>query len=87
MLIAWLLAVALGAAIGYAVAQRGARRYWQRTLDQQQALLRAELDAGKEQVQQLRQDNADLRYQLGEASKARHYAERRLAESRGDKAP
>ena len=84
MVIAWLLAVALGAAIGYTVAQRNARRYWRRTLDQEQALLQAELDASKGQVQQLRQDNADLRYQLGEMSKARRYAEQRLAQSRGE---
>ena len=84
MLIGLLLAAALGAALGYAVAQHSARRYWRRTLDQEQALLQAELDASKTQVQQLRQDNADLRYQLGEMSKARHSAEQRLAQSRGE---
>lgn len=84
MMIATLLAFALGAAIGYVVAQRSARRYWRRALDQEKALLQAELDASKAQVQQLRQDSADLRYQLGEMSRARQYAEQRLARSRGE---
>jgi cell division protein FtsB len=82
-LIMWLLAVALGAVVGYSLSQRGSRIYWQRELEQQQAALRAELDAIKQQVQNLRQDNADLRYQLGEQEKARRYAENRGAENRG----
>jgi cell division protein FtsB len=75
-LIAWLLAIALGAVLGYSLSQRGSRSYWQRVIEQQQAALQAELEAAKQQIQTLRQDNADLRYQLGEADKARRYAER-----------
>lgn len=78
MLVAWLLAIALGAALGYWIAQRSARAYWQRRLEQEQSLLQAELDASKQLVLQLRQDNAGLQYQLGEAEKARSCAERRL---------
>lgn len=77
MLVAWLLAIALGAALGYWIAQRSARGYWQRRLQQEQSLLQAELDASKQLVLQLRQEAAGLRYQLGEAEKARRYAEER----------
>lgn len=77
MLIAWLLAVALGAAIGYLLSQRSSRAYWQGALEQQQATLQAELDAVKRQLQTVRQESADLRYQLGEAEKARRAAEGR----------
>jgi uncharacterized membrane-anchored protein YhcB (DUF1043 family) len=83
MLLAWLLAIAVGAVLGYVVAQRAARNYWQKKLDQDLALLQAELDASKQMVLQLRQESADLRYQIGEADKARRYAEQRLAD-RGD---
>lgn len=77
MLLAWLLALALGAAAGYLISQRGSRNYWQKLLDQQRAALEAELDAGKRQIQTLRQDNADLRYQLGEVEKAQRYLQDR----------
>ena len=82
-LLLWLLAVAIGAVIGYSVSQRGTRAYWQRALEQPQAALAAELDAVKRQVQSLRQDNADLRYQLGESDKARRYLENRFGENQG----
>lgn len=78
MLVAWLLAIAVGAALGYVVAQRAARNYWQTKLDRDIALLQAELDASKQLVLQLRQESADLRYQINEADKARRYAESRL---------
>jgi cell division protein FtsB len=81
MLIAWLLAVALGALLGYTLSQRGSRKYWQQQLQQQQAALRAELDAAKQQIQTLRQDNADLRYQLGESEKTRRYLEAKNSET------
>ncbi len=77
MLLAWLLAIAVGAALGYTVAQRAARSYWQKKLTQDLALLQAELDASKQLVMQLRQESADLRYRVGEAEKARRYAEGR----------
>ncbi|MET0379423.1 MAG: hypothetical protein ABW049_10580 [Spongiibacteraceae bacterium] len=77
MLVAWLLAIAVGAALGYTVAQRSARGYWQNRLEQEQSLLQAELDASKQLVLQLRQENVGLRYQVGEAEKARRYAEGR----------
>jgi predicted aminopeptidase len=83
MLVAWLLAIAVGAALGYTVAQRAARGYWQNRLEQEQSLLQAELDASKQLVLQLRQESAGLRYQIGEAEKARRYAEERLL-SAGD---
>ena len=84
MLVAWLLAVALGAALGYWIAQRAARVYWQKRLEQEQALLQAELDASKQLVLQLRQDNAGLQYRLGEVEKARRYFEGRSGDSGGD---
>lgn len=81
MLVAWLLAIAVGAALGYSVAQRSARGYWQKRLEQEQSLLQAELDASKQLVLQLRQENTGLRYQIGEAEKARRYAEDRAHDS------
>lgn len=81
MLVAWLLAIAVGAALGYSIAQRASRSYWQKRLEQEQSLLQAELDASKQLVLQLRQEGAGLRYQLGEAEKARRYAEERLSGS------
>jgi hypothetical protein len=87
MLVAWLLAIAVGAALGYTVAQRAARGYWQNRMEQEQALLQAELDASKQLVLQLRQENAGLHYQLGETEKARRYAEERSrSDDEGDKA-
>ena len=83
MLLAWLLAVAVGAALGYSIAQRAARTYWQKKLDQDLDLLHVELDASRQQVAQLRQENADLHYRIGEADKARRHAESRL-QDRGD---
>jgi uncharacterized membrane-anchored protein YhcB (DUF1043 family) len=79
MLVAWLLAIVLGAAIGYLVSQRGSRRYWQQQLEQQQLTLQTELEAVKRELQQQRQENADLRYRLGESEKARRYMESRQA--------
>ncbi len=86
MLVAWLLAIAVGAALGYSIAQRSARGYWQKRMEQEQSLLQAELDASKQLVLQLRQENVGLRYQLGEAEKARRYAEDRAqgGDSLGD---
>jgi uncharacterized protein HemX len=78
MLVAWLLAIAVGAVLGYSVAQRTARVYWENRLHQEQALLQTELSGSKQLVSQLRQENADLRYQIGEADKARRSMETRL---------
>lgn len=75
MFIAWLLALALGAAFGYFIAQRASRTHWQNVLEEQQLALRSELDAARQQIQSLRQDNADLSYRLGESEKARRYLE------------
>jgi|GEM_PF-3095910 len=75
MIIGWLLALVLGAVLGYTMAQRASRRQWQKTLEQQQAALRGELDAAKEQLKALRQENADLSYKLGESEKTRRYLE------------
>jgi len=75
MIIAWLLVLALGAALGYFVAQRASRAHWQNVLHEQQLALRSELDAARQQLQDLRQDNADLRYKLGESEKTRRYLE------------
>jgi cell division protein FtsB len=75
--IALLIAIALGAVIGYSLSQRGSRLYWQRLLEQRQAATQAELTAVKQQAQTLRQEIADLRYQLGESEKARRHAENR----------
>jgi uncharacterized membrane-anchored protein YhcB (DUF1043 family) len=85
-LILSLAAIVVGAVIGYSLSQRGSRQYWQRELEQRQATLQAELDAAKRQVQNLRQDNADLRYQLGEAEKARRYLENKQNENNGNPA-
>lgn len=78
MLVAWLLAIAVGAVLGYSVAQRTARVYWENRIKQEQALLQAELNGSKQLVLQLRQENADLRYQHGESDKARRALEKRL---------
>lgn len=78
MFVSWLLAIAVGALLGYTVAQRTARVYWENRLQQEQALLKMELNGDKQLIQQLRQENTGLRYQVGEAEKARRYAESRL---------
>jgi len=75
MIIAWLLVFVIGTAFGYFAAQRGSRRHWQTLLAEQEAQARAELDAAKQQIQALRQDNADLNYKLGESEKSRRYLE------------
>jgi uncharacterized membrane-anchored protein YhcB (DUF1043 family) len=77
MVVAWLLAVVVGVALGYLIAQRAAKRYWQRELVQQQLTLETEKEGLQQQLQQLRQEAADLRYRLGESEKARRYLERR----------
>lgn len=81
MLLAWLLAIVVGAAVGYLLSQRGSRRYWQQQLEQQRLTLETEMEALKRDLQQQRQEGADLRYRLGESEKARRYSEARL---RGD---
>lgn len=85
MFIAWLLAIAVGAVLGYTVAQRTARIYWENRIQQEQALLQTELKGDKQLIQQLRQENTGLRYQVGEAEKARRYAETRLLDRSGQK--
>ena len=78
MLVAWLLAIAVGAVLGYSIAQRTARVYWENRIKQEQALLQTELNGCKQMVLQLRQENADMRYQVGESDKSRRAMEKRL---------
>ena len=81
MFVAGLLAVVVGVVLGYLIAQRAARRYWQREMAQQQLALATEHEAVQQQLQQTRQEVADLRYRLGESEKARRYLESRLEQS------
>ena len=82
MLVAWLLAVIVGVVAGYLIAQRAAKRYWLREIEQRQLALETEKEALQQQLQQTRQESADLRYRLGESEKARRYLESRLEQSK-----
>ena len=86
MILSWFLALALGGAAGYALERRAAGRRWRLRLEQARAALQAELAAAQGRLQALRQDNADLRYQLGESEKTRRYLEsmRQDPAQRGD---
>lgn len=76
----WLFAgvLVVGLAVGFFLAksrfQAGASPEQQREL----AAITAESDSIKNQLSQLQQDKADLRYQLGEAKKSLNYAEQRI---------
>lgn len=81
MIIAWLLALAVGAFAGHTLSQRSSRRHWEQVLEQRQAALREELNEANRQLQALRQENADLRYKLGESEKNRRYLESRTRQN------
>lgn len=70
-----LVAAAGGAAAGYWIARWLVSTQMKLQMDRELLDLKNELGELQQQVETLRQQNADLEYQLGEERKARRYAE------------